>query len=72
MPMPFETTKERRLSPTGIGRTVVQHVDIETITREMAVPTDAIARRAIEQGLPLEPAATERSHQEDNTRNGYV
>jgi hypothetical protein len=72
MEMPFETVKVRRPSPTGIGRIVVQHVDLPTITQEMAVPTEAIARRAIEQGLPIDPAGQQADGQDSNRRKGYL
>lgn len=45
--LPFQTEKRRRPNPYG-GRPIVeQHVSIEAITEEMAVPTKAIADRAL-------------------------
>ena len=72
MEMPFETVKVRRPSPTGIGRVIAQHVDLLTITQEMAVPTEAIARRAAEQGLPIDPASQQADIQDSNRREGYL
>lgn len=71
MEMPFPTKVHTRPHPFGGRQIIRREVDLEVITREMAVPTEAIRKRVGELP-PILPHADVQPPSLDDTYQGYI